>query len=109
VLLNLATNALRILERGEVELGARVAGGNSVEFWVSDSGPGFAAASLSSLCRPFRDDAMGGKPRFSTAGLSLAICRKLLAAMHSELELETSLEEGSRFFFRLDLPVCDMG
>jgi signal transduction histidine kinase len=51
----------------------------------------------------FRPGSMG--MRFSSAGLGLAICRNLLEAMGSSLNVETAANEGTRFSFQLRLPV----
>jgi len=42
---------------------------------------------------------------FSSAGLGLSICRKLVSAMGGTLGGETSETSGTRFFFELELPV----
>jgi signal transduction histidine kinase len=42
--------------------------------------------------------------RFSSAGLGLAICRNLLEKMGSSLLVDTAVEEGTRFSFRIELP-----
>jgi len=52
--------------------------------------------------RAATDDA--GDYAFSSAGLGLSICKKLIAAMGGELGVETELEKGTRFHFVLDLP-----
>lgn len=104
VLLNLTTNALKFTERGHVEIVARERGPLHVEFSVADTGPGIGAAELRSLYHPFRRSADDPRYHFSGSGLGLAICRKLVAAMGSELLVETEPGHGTRFFFHLDLP-----
>jgi signal transduction histidine kinase len=39
--------------------------------------------------------------------LGLAICRTLLEAMGSTLKVETEMNSGTRFSFRLTLPIAD--
>jgi signal transduction histidine kinase len=41
---------------------------------------------------------------FSGTGLGLAITRKLIAAMGSELKVETDSSWGTRFYFEVALP-----
>ena len=45
-----------------------------------------------------------GEYTFSGSGLGLSICRKLVEAMGSVLQVETAPGYGTRFYFVLDLP-----
>jgi len=104
VLLNLTTNALKFTDQGFVELTARALDATRVEFSVRDTGPGIDAAALRALYRPFRKHQSELRHHFSSSGLGLAMCRKLVTAMGSELRVETRAGWGTRFFFQLDLP-----
>jgi signal transduction histidine kinase len=105
VLLNLTSNALKYTTDGSVELGARAVRGSVVEFYVADTGPGIAQDELAGLYHAFRrEPARKTGYYFSGTGLGLGICRRLVSAMGSELELVTAPGEGTRFSFRLDLP-----
>lgn len=98
VLLNLATNALKFTEHGFVEIAAReVDGGGRLEFSVTDTGPGLTPWAAYGPSREGRHQCAG-------TGLGLNICRKLVAAMGSELQFETRLRYGTRFYFTLDAP-----
>jgi len=94
VLLNLTTNALKYTDQGFVEVAARETSDRRVEFSVRDTGPGI--------------DALQGGPSvrrdFSSAGLGLGICRKLVAAMGGELSATTHPQGGTKFSFEIDLP-----
>lgn len=107
VLLNLVTNALKFTDEGGVEVLTRVAGPSRVEFSVRDSGRGISDEAIATLYKPFRRSS-GRTGRggffFSGTGLGLAMCRKLLGAMHSELRFESTAGEGTRFYFDLELP-----
>ena len=107
VLLNLSTNALKYTDRGFVELAARSLPDepSRVEFSVRDSGRGIAPAEMRTLFEPFRERESQHGYQFSSSGLGLTICRKLLDAMGSTLRLETAPGRGTRFSFVLDLPV----
>ena len=104
VLLNLATNALKYTDAGSVEITARLLGPTRVEFSVRDTGEGMDLDSLRALYQPFRKSPAGLRHYFSSSGLGLAICRKLVKAMGSKLQVETRPSWGTRFFFELDLP-----
>jgi signal transduction histidine kinase len=105
VLLNLAINALKFTVEGGVKVTAHGAGGNVVEFAVRDTGPGISPEAIETLYDPFRrETARQTGYVFSGTGLGLAICRRLVAAMGSELEIESHEDWGTRFSFRIDLP-----
>jgi signal transduction histidine kinase len=103
VLMNLTTNALRYTETGSVSLGCTEHPDDIVEFWVVDTGRGIPDNVLGMLYDGFRPGSVG--LRFSSAGLGLAICRSLLEAMGTGLKVETAINKGTRFSFRVPLPV----
>lgn len=104
VLLNLTTNALKFTDAGSVVVSARVTGSSRMEFAVRDTGPGIDAESMKNLYQPFVTGDASRRARFSGSGLGLAICRKLVAAMGGELQVESQPGCGTRFWFELDLP-----
>jgi signal transduction histidine kinase len=104
VLLNLATNAVKFTSLGCVTVSAKQLSSTAIEFSVQDSGPGIPAAVMGQLYEPVRRlDA--GTHSFSSAGLGLAICYRLVARMDSELKVESSPETGTRFSFEMELPL----
>jgi signal transduction histidine kinase len=104
VVLYLATNAVKYTDTGFVEITARPIGQTRLELAVRDTGRGLDAAALRSLYQPFPKTWADPRHRFSSAGLGLTICRKLVRAMGAELQVETSRRRGTRFFFSLELP-----
>jgi signal transduction histidine kinase len=106
VLLNLTTNALKFTAEGFVEVAARQVPGRAVEFSVRDTGRGIPPQSMATLFEPFRRRQKPGEYAFSGSGLGLSICRKLVEAMGSTLQVETTQGVGTRFFFVLDLPLA---
>jgi signal transduction histidine kinase len=108
VLLNLTTNALKYTDEGFVEITTRAKGMARVEFSVRDTGRGISPEVLASLYQPFRRSRSrtGGRKgfHFSGTGLGLAMCRKLVEAMGSELAYESRPEWGTRFYFEVNLP-----
>jgi len=106
VLLNLTTNALKFTDQGFVEIVTHETGIGRIEFAVRDSGKGIDPAIVTTLYQPLRKGAGRGGRLFSQTGLGLTICRKLVAAMGSELRVETRPGWGTRFFFELELPYC---
>jgi signal transduction histidine kinase len=104
-LLNLTCNALKFTEQGFVQITAVAKHGARVEFSVRDTGPGIDPEALNRLYQPFRRSWAGAGFTFSGTGLGLSITRKLIAAMGSELQVETG-SWGTRFYFELDLPLA---
>jgi signal transduction histidine kinase len=93
VLLNLTTNALKYTDTGFVEVAAREIDDTRIEFSVRDTGPGI--------------DALNAGPAersdFSSSGLGLTICRKLVAAMGGELAVANHPQGGTKFSFEIEL------
>ena len=104
VLLNLATNAIKFTNTGSVDVTCKQIDRSRVEFSVKDTGRGIPPHVMSNLFEAFRQRQITGDYAFSSAGLGLSICKKLIAAMGGELGVETELEKGTRFHFVLDLP-----
>jgi signal transduction histidine kinase len=104
VLLNLATNAVKYTDAGFVEIAARPVTATQVEFSVRDTGAGLSTEALRTLYQPFRKASSTLRQQFSSSGLGLAICRKLLRAMGAELHVKTAPQGGTRFSFTLDCP-----
>jgi signal transduction histidine kinase len=105
VLLNLTTNALKFTNAGSVEVFCKQLDRTRIEFSVKDTGRGIPSHVLTNLFEAFRQRQIPGDYAFSSAGLGLSICKKLVAAMGGELQVETELEKGTRFSFVLDLPL----
>ena len=103
VLLNLATNAVKFTRQGFVELSATQLSATRVEFSVRDTGPGIPREVLGQLFEPIRGNA-AGTHSFSSAGLGLAICARLVSGMNGELSVVSSEATGTRFAFELELP-----
>jgi signal transduction histidine kinase len=105
VLLNLTTNALKFTDQGIVEMGVRSVPHGRLEYYVKDTGRGMSAEQQKALFEAFRP--RGGDGRhgryFSGSGIGLSIARRLLLAMGSDLDVQSSDEAGSRFSFVLPI------
>jgi signal transduction histidine kinase len=104
VMLNLVTNALKHTERGVVEVRVRECETNPdrLECSVSDTGRGMAPTVLRAV---FGSGFDSGQSRgLTSAGVGLAICRRLVASMGATLHAESIVGVGTRFHFALDLP-----
>lgn len=104
VLLNLATNAIKFTNTGAVEVACKELDRTRVEFSVRDTGRGIPQHVMTNLFEAFRQRQVPGDYAFSSAGLGLSICEKLVGAMGGALGVDTELEKGTRFHFILELP-----
>ena len=104
VLLNLTTNALKFTTEGSVEVVTTQVGRTRIGFAVQDTGRGIPPQVMNTLFDSFRRRVKPGEYFFSSAGLGLSICRKLVEAMGGKLHVQTALEKGTKFSFELELP-----
>ncbi|MEE8614299.1 MAG: response regulator, partial [Roseateles sp.] len=110
VLLNLAGNALKFTEHGEVVLALTLLGQDGalarIRFEVSDTGIGIADDKLEHIFSGFSQAEQSTSRRYGGTGLGLAISRQLVSLMGGELRVSSRVGEGSRFYFELPLPVA---
>jgi signal transduction histidine kinase/CheY-like chemotaxis protein len=97
VLTNLAANAIRATEGGEVRLEARETPQGALELNVSDTGAGIAADRLSRMFERFQ-------PSEGGAGLGLSICRDIAGRMGGSISVTSAPGRGSAFTVMLPLP-----
>lgn len=108
ILLNLAANAIKFTERGEVAVqvgrGVLAPGGEAtVRCTVRDTGIGIAAADLARLFRPFTQVDDGLTRHHKGTGLGLYISRRLTELLGGQIEVTSRPGDGSAF--TLVLPV----
>jgi len=108
VLLNLLGNAIKFTDKGLVSLNVELLALNKnngrFRFEVTDTGRGIPPGKLDLLFKPFRQvdeprDAVNG------TGLGLYIAQQFVQLMGGEILIESSVLEGSCFYFELELPV----
>jgi signal transduction histidine kinase/CheY-like chemotaxis protein len=109
ILHNLLSNALKFTETGEVRLTVaceRLSQSRArLVFDVSDTGPGIAPADLERLFQPFTQLDVSSTRRFGGTGLGLAICRRLAGLMGGELNVRSTVGEGSCFTLSAEFEV----
>ena len=102
VLINLLGNAVKFTQEGKVSLNVKAKDGR-LYFEVVDTGIGILESDLKELFKPFchltKQSNEGG------TGLGLAISYRLVSAMGGELNVESKLNQGSRFHFSLPMEV----
>jgi signal transduction histidine kinase/DNA-binding response OmpR family regulator len=110
VLLNLAGNAVKFTEKGEIVVAIQVVSLMSeqaeVSFSVKDTGIGIPSEKLESIFAGFVQAESSTTRRFGGSGLGLTISRRLVRLMGGELEVESTPGKGSRFHFTITLGRC---
>jgi signal transduction histidine kinase len=111
ILINLASNALNFTTRGSVVVSVRRSGGSDeapvLEFAVTDTGIGLTPDQQSRLFQPFTQLDMSSTRQHGGVGMGLVISQRLVKLLGGEpIEVESRSGAGSRFAFRLALPVA---
>jgi Histidine kinase-, DNA gyrase B-, and HSP90-like ATPase len=103
VVFNLLANAIKFTQAGTVRLTAQAIEGDQLEIAVEDSGIGIPPDQIDKIFEAFHqvDNAMSRD--FGGAGLGLAICRNIIAALGGTIDATSEVGKGSRF--RVILPL----
>lgn len=107
ILTNLASNAVKFTTHGFVELGCEIVNRNdkfvTLEFSVRDSGIGIEESKSGNLFKAFSQADGSITREFGGSGLGLSISQHLVNLMGGEFVLESFINEGSCFKFKIDL------
>ncbi len=113
VLVNLAGNGIKFTDRGGVSIEVRPEAGGDVvsgiRISVRDTGMGIPDNALGRIFGEFEQADVGPARRHGGAGLGLAICKRLVAAMGGEIAVESTSGRGSTFTVRLPLTAAEPG
>ncbi|OUS31043.1 hypothetical protein A9Q98_03550 [Thalassotalea sp. 42_200_T64] len=107
VLINLANNAVKFTDDGEVVLNIsqQFISEDYVElkFTIEDTGIGMTTEQQAKLFQPFTQADASTTRKHGGTGLGLAISKKLVNLMGGEIQLESELGQGSTFSFSVTL------
>lgn len=117
VLLNLINNAIKFTSKGTVYLRIRnltsdemlSQGIYQLYFAVQDSGIGISPEAQRKLFMPFSQADSSISRKYGGTGLGLAICKRLIETMGGGISISSKENEGSTFFFTLNLPAGEEG
>ena len=114
VLINLAGNAVKFTERGEIVVAVdALAGPDAVDgrvtlaFSVSDTGIGMDREQLGRLFQSFSQADSSTTRKYGGTGLGLSISRQLVELMDGDISVRSAPGEGSRFSFTVPLGIGD--
>ncbi len=110
ILLNLVGNALKFTEQGgiTVQLDAQPGthGKSNLYFAVTDTGIGIPPEKRAMLFDKFNQADISTTRRYGGTGLGLFISRQLVGLMGGDIGVDSTPGQGSRFWFRVELPVA---
>ncbi|WP_084555026.1 MASE1 domain-containing protein [[Phormidium ambiguum] IAM M-71] len=113
VLINLLGNAIKFTDRGHINFLVNLLDRNShpavntalIRFSVEDTGVGISPEQLEHIFLPF-EQAGSNSRRTEGTGLGLAISQKIVNLMGSSIQIESTPNVGSRFWFDVTFPVA---
>lgn len=107
ILLNLINNATKFTAAGEVSLDIRLVAKESrqyhLAFTIRDTGIGMSEDQIKQLFEPFAQGDASINRRFGGTGLGLSIVKSLVEMMNGEIQVYSTVYEGSTFIFELAL------
>lgn len=109
VISNLLVNAYKFTDAGKVTLAIRVVADEtpqqSLEFRITDQGPGISDAEQQQLFKPYSQTTLGQQQQAST-GLGLYISQQLVQLMGGNIQIQSQPGQGACFVFQLRLQRC---
>ncbi len=94
-------NAIKFTEKGSITFGFNLDSDNEIVFFVEDTGIGIDEENIDIIFEPFSqiEDAIIGK--HGGTGLGLTIVKCLVELLGGKIWLESKLDEGSAFYFKI--------
>jgi signal transduction histidine kinase/CheY-like chemotaxis protein len=103
ILINLANNAIKFTQEGEITIAARLIERSAEEvtlrFEVTDTGIGMTAEQQGRLFQAFAQADGSTTRKFGGTGLGLSISKRLAEMMGGEIGVESEPGQGSTFWF----------
>ncbi|GLQ75728.1 response regulator [Vibrio penaeicida] len=111
VLINLAGNAVKFTDNGEVIISVSEESrtGNLVvlRFTVEDTGIGMTPEQINNLFQAFNQGDTSTTRKYGGTGLGLSISQQLIQLMGGEIMVSSQYGKGSHFWFELELEISE--
>jgi two-component system sensor histidine kinase TorS len=109
ILINLINNAIKFTQSGAITLAISITEKSTtydnvnIHFSVTDTGVGIATNKQKHIFSAFTQ--LENETTVTGTGLGLAICQRLVSAMNGQLQLTSTINKGSCFYFNLPLTI----
>ncbi|MDB9524879.1 ATP-binding protein [Oscillatoria sp. CS-180] len=107
ILVNLLSNAIKFTDDGYVQIKVKMAGLNSIEILVEDTGIGITEEKLDFIFHPFRQGDQTTQRRYPGTGLGLAITHSLVGMMEGLISVSSELGHGTCFQVQIPRRIAD--
>ena len=112
ILINLLGNAVKFTEKGKItvtiqNITSLDSNKTKLHFSVKDTGIGIKKDFQEQIFNAFSQGDNSTTRRFGGTGLGLTISNQLLSLMDSKLNIESNVDQGSKFYFDLFLKTSD--
>jgi len=109
VLLNLGGNAAKFTHDGSVRISVQGMADtrDGLRFEIRDTGIGLKPDQMQRLFKPFEQADSSTARKYGGTGLGLSICQRLCELMGGRIGVDSTVGQGSLFWFELPLPAVD--
>jgi len=105
ILNNLISNAVKFTNTGSIKINVEILDEdeNTIElkFEIIDTGIGINLENINKLFNPFTQIDSSTTRAYQGTGLGLAITKRLIEMMDGKIEVESKINEGSKFYFTI--------
>jgi len=105
ILINLLNNALKFTSKGKVLLKVYQISSETnklmIGFTIEDTGIGIETDKLETIFNPFVQASSDTTRKFGGSGLGLSICKNLVEMQGGSISVESVLDEGTKFHFKI--------
>lgn len=106
IMTNLVNNAIKFTEKGSVAIQVNLLNkeNNTVGllFKIIDTGIGISKEGRKKLFKQFSQSESSTTRKYGGTGLGLSICSNLVSLMNGEIGVESEVNKGSKFWFKLN-------
>lgn len=99
----LIRNAIKFTSEGAIKYGFNISKEKEVIFFVKDSGVGISTDKQKIIFEQFRQVDDSTTRKYGGTGLGLSIVKNLIDLLEGEIWIDSELEKGTTFYFKLPL------